>query len=77
MLKHDLKYAALEEWQGRVCPKIGHKKHFLLKILSVMYGLKELNKLSIFVTELSLCDIPLKSSIQDNHQGYRKPMKLK
>ena len=32
---------------------------------------------AFFVTELSLCDIPLKSSIQDNHQGYRKLMKLK
>ena len=48
MLKHGLKYAALEEWQGRACPKISHKKHFLLKILSVMYGLEELNKRSIF-----------------------------
>ena len=37
-----------------------------------MYGLKELSKLSVFVTELSLCDISLKSAIQENHQGYLK-----
>ena len=32
---------------------------------------------AFFVTELILCDIPLKCSIQDNHQGYHKLMKLK
>ena len=30
-----------------------------------------------FVTELGLCDISLKSSIQDNHEGYRKLRKLR
>ena len=38
---------------------------------------KNLASWAFFVTELGLCDISLKSSIQDNHQGYRKHIKLK
>ena len=77
MLKPSLKDAALEEREERVCPWIDHKKKCLLKIVSVMHGLKDLSKLSFFVTELGLCDISVKSSLQDNHQGYRKRIKLK
>ena len=48
MLKSSLKDPALEEREGRVCPWIGHKKIFLLNIVSVIHGLKELSKLSVF-----------------------------
>jgi hypothetical protein len=77
MLKPSRKDAVLEERQGRMCPWIDHKKTFLLTIVSVIYVLKELSKLSGFVTKLGFCDISLKSSIQKDHQGYRKLMKLK
>ena len=51
MLKPGLKDVTLEERRGQACPRIDHKKNFRLKIVSVIYGLKELSKRSVFCHE--------------------------